>query len=573
MTTRGQQPASKPPEETAPRGTKPPAEAEETALTGEQVTELKPSWVAEEDTKFKWTEEDALVAQAYLDLFGREIDQVGLAEARATDLSVEKHIAQLASSAEARKRGIKPEDYGAELVDLGGLKPKEKEFYDVWTKANPGQAFYTTDLNTIRWEMDATGGDVRGYQAKQAGLIRQDAQYDPKKGTVTGFMVAPQEAIDFMGGSMLYSGSRAGDLFYVPAGTKFRDKDAIDFVEGGPDERGFVTAYGIGNSTGALLGDVIGDKNAEKLAGYVPDFAKLALDPWGLYGSWAFDTDWQKDAAGSLEGLGVDAKYVQAAQDIGLSMVQTALTATGLGTAAAVGLEVAQQANLAKSNRTSLSEAFKTAAWNSASMVASSYLLPADAGAVRSALTAGGITTAISGAKDGDWSQAARDGFYSAAGSLISSGMSASLGKWAPGVKQSRLINTGLGAAGSVASTALRMETDKSYAQMFEEAGVDTFDAYRDAAVQGAVSGALRGVSSGEKYKTFSETFSVDPRDAKGLFNANVGSEEWKSAEINTDIVSALKFPYKPIGWAAGKIGDAGAWAKDSFVDIATGTK
>jgi hypothetical protein len=344
----------------------------------------KPSWVSPQDEKFKWSEKDARGAAAFQTILGREMSPGDLAEFRKTNLSLDRIQAHWAASDEARKRGIRPGDYGVKEAD----PPAGDPYFDAWRRANPGRSFYDTDAEALEWQRRATKGDVSGYEATLAGEIQERSGYNPESGSVyTGKLVTP-DAVKRMGGRVVYAGNRAGDIFWVPEGTGFASgKTVKDYgssdgyttygAKGNPKKGVYSVAdramkdVGMGRDLRNTISAVAAVYLAPVTAGASLSAAAPLLvetlgikegytitDPLNLTsGTMHGSEGYEQNVAGGASLTGLREDEVGRAQGYTKAAIKFALTATGVGSIAALAMEGMDQASRAQAGYQSWGDA------------------------------------------------------------------------------------------------------------------------------------------------------------------------------------------------------------------------
>lgn len=362
----------------------------------------KPSWMA---GKGSWSEKDAQFAAAYQEIFGEEINVAALAEARKTNLGLDALKKQWSTDEGSI---VDPGDYGAEVVDPESLSGKKKEYYDLWRQANPGREFYDTTSEYLKWEMDATGGNIDGFKAKLAGKLPTVAKYNEDTGDVYNFTYVTPEAVDIMGGKLLYKGNRLGDYVYAPAGLGGGGRT---WGKGDADENGYSFYSARGNPSSGLLGDTFVGGVVDKV---LPNELLPVLDPFGNSTPILFGREKADERYEVLEDMGIDREKVQTAEAIGRTVLEGALASTGVGMIGVAALEgMNAYANKVNYNQVSAADAFAAAAWNTAAMGAS-----VAGGKLAGALVSAGAQRA-QGAEWSDVGENAAWGLAGAQGSVV----------------------------------------------------------------------------------------------------------------------------------------------------------
>jgi hypothetical protein len=560
----------------------------------------------EEQRAVKKEAQNKLVDDAFRQVFGRSAEPEAM-ETYQSWKDPEKLKRHLAVSREAQNKRIDAGKYGATAYDTSKLSGKDRQYYDVWAANNPGLTFYE---ETLDWMRDRQGAmNLKAFEAEQLGLITQQrVETEKDSGKFISVDVVDPRAVQWAGDEKLKLYGNRGWNVIAPEGVYLDD----NFGKKGELGNGYFTATGLGKQKDSLLGGV-----GEVIAKIVPDELKLALDPLGLYGSSIIQEDWNTDAVESLGDLiNVKPAHISTVQGVGRSVVQGALTATGVGAIAAVGMEFAAAANNSVANRTSLSDAFEDAAWNSAAMLAGQALGPAKgatgqsavARTTQQALASGAVSGISSGLRYGDWGEAGKSALWSAGGSALGAGIDASLGSGATwigdkfdfnfGAKTGALVGGLSGAAGQVASQGLRYSVDDDFASAVDRNYGDRSTFLQSTAVAGAASGTMQSLADGGGLSSFSSRFGTGKGDkfkftrSPMLGGGKTETDEssilstspllgggtaptksyWPGSwgEAREQLSEAGKLfgiPYTPVTFTGKKLWDFGSWAGNAFID------
>jgi hypothetical protein len=353
------------------------------------------------------------VTQAWIDVFGQAPSDLGQAVHVYGEFSYNKIKQLIATSPEAKRKGVDATAHGAVVADRNSLNSNQQKYYDVAAKYGSGQV-YEHDIKT--WAK--YGASPEHYQAELQGQIKRSVRQNPN-GKYVSVSTFTEDAINTMGGEMNLRGYDTGAVIRVPKGTKM----ASLWVGGTKDEGdGYQTFQALGEQSGGLLGeisDITGIDEFNDVRKWVPNEIWAAADivsmgnVTGILGGAQL-----KNRALEVieEDLGIDAADYNQFQAYANVLTDLALT---FGTGGAAAPVIAAKNIAATVNRAALDSdiSFEDAAPQAIAIAASAYL---DLPWYAEAAIKGGTTLASTG----DWSQSA----IAAGGSVLGQSMGATLG-------------------------------------------------------------------------------------------------------------------------------------------------
>ncbi len=216
----------------------------------------------------------------------------------------------LSISAEARRRGVNPLDWGNSVVDPETLTGRRRANYDAWSQYNSGP-YYSGNQEYMGWVTHRGSLDV--YHAEQQGLIQNTHQQN-EDGSWMPMTIVSQEAVDRFGADNLrFSGRRAGTAIIAPPGV-FVDGDRSEQMQTlGADTpyEGFVVHGTIGNLSSGFF-----------------DSARSRLADWT--GIKEFDSDFARFMTGEIIPMTGRALGIRELEEHGHFMQDPLNSATGL---------------------------------------------------------------------------------------------------------------------------------------------------------------------------------------------------------------------------------------------------
>jgi len=138
-----------------------------------ETSAAQPAWWNEE-SHGEWGEDQAQAVHALETVLGRRVGPNEAAGVNNWANYVRDHgytaaTAQISLSDEARMRGVDPGAYGNTIVDPASLSGEDKEWYDAWAEAHPGESMYSGLLEQLGWRQDLYSVDV--YRGMNDGTI------------------------------------------------------------------------------------------------------------------------------------------------------------------------------------------------------------------------------------------------------------------------------------------------------------------------------------------------------------------------------------------------------------------
>ena len=268
---------------------------------------------------------------------------------------------ELALSSKARERGIDPTNYGAKEVDPNSLSEEQKKYYNVWKKIHPNRAFYSTDLQALKWRQSA--GSAEAYEQSRLGNIREIRGEDGSKQIVIN-----QKAIQALGPdlsshvkgnekgwSVLSAGSyrnKDGTTTAVTFGKNFGKASELKNEEGKPYQglEGYVGTVTTGNQKdNSIVGELTELTGSEDLAKaltvavmpftaptvYGSDQLQFLADPFGAYSGIVSKEAGESITKGGAKLTGLEEKDIAVAQQVGQVAVSIVNPAAGAAIAMA----------------------------------------------------------------------------------------------------------------------------------------------------------------------------------------------------------------------------------------------
>lgn len=317
----------------------------------------------------RFSSSEAAVTQAYRDVLGRDPDPDGLAvykkayEQRGIDFVYQS----LAASPEGRRRGARPEMYGAKPVDVSALSGELRPYYEAWAARHPGQVFTDYDLASIK-EYRRLYSPAAYRQVLAGNVIESDGFVQITPQAVFALADFGNEVADL---SRHFYGANAGVSYLYPTnifdasgralpvrlgGKNFTEDKMLEINGQRVPEYHYVTA--LGNQTSGLFGALGWDspvKDLSKVVGKTGvgvlntalDVASLGMGSlvssaaFGSRGRYQLDT-----ASASVTGMGLGTyqKARNFLQLTGKTALQTVLAPTGVGPFAVEGVFQAAKA-------------------------------------------------------------------------------------------------------------------------------------------------------------------------------------------------------------------------------------
>lgn len=510
-----------------------------------------------------WSERDSQANAAYMLMFGREIDASGLAEWRVSGLSPSEWAKQLSATPEAMSGGVNPAWFGNKVIDPGTLTGEDRSYYDAWAAANPGQAFYSSNLDYVRWAQDSMS--LTAFQAEMSGDIESHTRYTPETGQLFNYKVVTPDAAKAMGNTLdghLF-GNRAGDIVYAPAGMDSHDqmRRAGPAITEGP-MAGLAPYQATGHLSSGLFDSAFGDdigsflNSVVLLSNPVMGAVELATGDGEALGD---PFNWQTPLlAGEKEGMRQQQRIYKAGDTVGMDPEQTAEAQRYGATAAIVvgsffnpfigaTLATAQNASAAQMGY----QDWDVAAINSGMAWASAGIShPGNLNAFESAGVSAGMATASAFLRGEDFNAALEEGAWAGGTSLVSSGIRSGAGTLGATSPVSQAF---IGAGTNYITAEIRSELDDGFVQTDMDRNISL--------AQGAFSG-------------YTGSFKKDPAtgkltlktsdDYRRMFQPSYGREKElafsKSYGRTVDPAEAERYDRAtPVALAAGREFDRGA--------------
>jgi len=201
--------------------------------------------------------------QAFKKVLGRDADPAGLVEFSKRSrgpAGTEQVIRLLSQSAEARRMGVNPIDFGSTPVNPNALgSSKARGYFDAFQRARPGEVVYEDQFrNWVRF-----GGSPGHFEAELRGEIGHGFFEDDVGNPIPYSLITPQ-ALQTMGGSFTQKGKSPGSVVIMPTGTR-RDKfwkKQLSYSDG--PLTGYSVFAGQGTPTGGLLGSLANDTGIDE---------------------------------------------------------------------------------------------------------------------------------------------------------------------------------------------------------------------------------------------------------------------------------------------------------------------
>lgn len=476
------------------------------------------------------------VKQAYKDVLGREADASGLKHyVRETGIhGIDWVKKDLATSKEARSRGVDPTKFGAKKFDPASLAKKYQPYYEQW-KASNGGVFTDQDALRLKWDGDAYSVDA--YKQKLLGNI------DDGNGVRIN-----EAAVQALGADLSkhFTGTQGGQGFLFPRITMVDGVETEVKLKGDTfgktkkytNKDGTDTGYNVVGATGNLSTGVVGwagEKTGIKAfedpvgalrkagvgrdvigaLGASRDIATLGvadidenilfgqrgsnqIDPWSAKAIHVKEKDYSRG--------------VQYGQMAAKTIAQVVLTATGAGAPAAMALEAGWQAARAaeaKQMRTDFS-------WGNAAVMTLSAGIAVGSDSVMAGAAIAGASSAGAQAIDGksvDWGVV---------------GEAAAIG----GVSKMNLLGNVQGIDIATSAYQFNKAEDKSWA-------------FAGIAASGMANAATRA-ANGEQLSWFDSSGSVLDTKWKGSFGSGGSREGWNplgGKSWAVDVVGRRKTP------------------------------
>jgi hypothetical protein len=180
----------------------------------------------------------------YMDVLGRHVTEDDLAWVD-NQTSEQQILRGLVTSAEARQRGVDPNNYGIETVDPETLSDEQRQYNDLYRD--------TYGVNMTQWELDnwVDHGTIEAFESSLNGEITY-LDTPLEGGGYQHAAVYSQAALDRTGGVFTGDGDDPGQIVILPEGTEVAGEN-WEQVDSGD---GYIALVATGNPSGGIWEDL-----------------------------------------------------------------------------------------------------------------------------------------------------------------------------------------------------------------------------------------------------------------------------------------------------------------------------